>query len=106
MDKGPVLSVVARFEKALAARGVKVSKIILFGSFATGTAHEGSDIDLVVVSSDFAGKDYWARLNVLSAAIYEVLEPIEAHAMTPEEWENGTSWIVRHARDGELVYAR
>jgi len=104
MDKDAVLSVVGRFRRALETHGVKPSKIILFGSHATATAHPGSDIDLVVVSRDFDGKDYWARIDLLVAAIYDVFEPIEAVAMTPEEWESGDSAIADYARRGELVY--
>ncbi len=61
--------------------------MILFGSYATGKYKEGSDIDVVVISDNFEGKNYWERIDILSDAIYEVFEPIEAVAMTPEEWE-------------------
>ena len=105
MDRRAVVEIVERFRKALEARGVKASRIILFGSHASGDAREGSDIDLVVVSEDFRRKDFWGRIDVLSEAIYEVFEPIEAIAMTPEEWERGDSDIVEYARQGELVYS-
>ena len=86
------------------AENVKLQKIILFGSYSSGTQHEGSDIDLVVISEDFAGKDYWERIDVLANAIVKVFQPIEAIAMTPEEWERGDSLIVDFARNGEVVY--
>ncbi|KPK83585.1 MAG: nucleotidyltransferase [Phycisphaerae bacterium SM23_33] len=105
MDKEAVLKIARRFQQALLARGVKASKIILYGSYAKGEHHEGSDIDLVVISNDFADKDYWHRIDVLSDAIYELWEPIEAVAMTPEEWERGDSMIVQLAKDGELLYS-
>jgi len=79
--------------------------LIIFGSYAAGTYREGSDIDIVVISEDFAGKDYWKRIDVLSDAIYEVFEPIEAIPFTPEEWESGRSDIVEYSRKGEVVYA-
>lgn len=104
MDKNAVLRIIADYGKALEAEGIKPQKIILFGSYSTGTQHEGSDIDLVVISGDFAGKDYWERINILAAAIVKVFEPIEAIAMTPEEWERGDSLIVDYARNGEVVY--
>jgi uncharacterized protein len=104
VDKCTVLRIIADYGKALEAEGVKPQKIILFGSYSTGTQHEGSDIDLVVISEDFASKDYWERINVLAAALVRVFEPIEAIAMTPEEWERGDSLIVDFARHGEIVY--
>jgi uncharacterized protein len=104
MDKGAVLKIVADFGKALESEGVKPQKIILFGSHSTGTQREDSDIDLVVISEDFTGKDYWRRIDILSNAIFAVFKPIEAIAMTPEEWERGDSLIVDFARHGEVVY--
>ena len=55
------------------------------------------------VSENFTGKDYWERVNILTDAIYEIFEPIEAVAMTPEEWERGNSDIREFAREGEEV---
>lgn len=104
MDKDSVLTIIERFIQVLKRKGISVDKAILYGSYAHKTQHEGSDIDLVVVSASFVGKDYWERLKILSDAIYEVWEPIEAVAMTPEEWARGDGLIAQFARDGELAY--
>ena len=104
MDKKAALKILARFRKAIESQRIKLDKLILFGSYATGANREGSDIDVVVISKDFAGKDYWERTEILSQAIYDVFEPIEAVALTPEEWENRESAIVEYARTGEIVY--
>jgi len=104
MDKRTVLEIISRFRKAIESQGIRIDKLILFGSYASGRAIEGSDIDIVVVSEDFAGKGYWDRTEILSDAIYEVFQPIEAVAMTPEEWERGGSVIVDYAKSGEVVY--
>ena len=105
MDKKTVLDIISQFRNALEAKGTRVSRLILFGSYASGNAREGSDIDLVVVSEDFEGKGFWERIDVLSDAIYEVFQPIEAIALTPSEWEEGSSFAARCARDGETVFA-
>ncbi|MBN1359613.1 MAG: nucleotidyltransferase domain-containing protein [Sedimentisphaerales bacterium] len=103
MDKATVLKVAA-FGRALEAERIKPEKIILFGFYSTQTQRPDSDIDLVVISEDFAGKGYWQRIDVLAAAICKVFEPIEAVAMTPEEWRQGDSLIADYARNGEVVY--
>lgn len=104
MDKEAVLAVISEFREALESQGIRPQKIVLFGSYAAGTNRPDSDIDLIVISEDFEGKGYWERIDLLSAAIYEVFKPIEAVAMTPAEWEAGDSAIVDYARDGLVVY--
>jgi len=104
MDKEAVLDIISDFRKALESAGIRPQKIILYGSYATGQFREDSDIDLVVLSDDFQGKGYWQRIDILSEAVYAVFKPIEAVAMTPEEWAAGTSFIVDYARNGEVVY--
>lgn len=105
MDKSAALEALDRFREALEKQGVSASKVILYGSYAAGNWREGSDIDVVVVSPDFADKGYWDRIDVLAKAICDVWEPIEAVAMTPQEWEKGDSMVAHFAREGELVYS-
>lgn len=105
MDQSTVLKIIERFRNALERTGVKNSRIILFGSHAQNTAGQASDIDLVVISSDFVGKSFWERIDILTDAIYEVAAPIEATAMTPEEWEREDSMICSFARQGMLIPA-
>ena len=105
MDKESVVAVVEQFIRELQARGIRPQTVILYGSQATGTATEASDIDVVVISESFAGKSYWERIDVLTEAIYAVYAPVEAVAMTPEEWEAGDSAIVDYAGKGEVLYA-
>lgn len=104
MDKRTVIDIVTRFRHVIEARGIRPFKIILYGSYATGTNREGSDIDLVVISDDFNGKEYWERIDILADAIYEVFAPVEAVAMTPAEWDQGDSFISDYARSGEVLF--
>lgn len=104
MDKNAVLTIISDFKKALIEAGVTPDKIILYGSYAAGTARPDSDIDLVVVSDDFETMDYWQRIDKVSIAIYKVFQPIEAVAMTGREWQQGDSLIADYARNGEVIY--
>lgn len=100
-----ILNILKKFREAIERRGVRVVNLVLYGSQAQGTARKDSDIDVVVVSPAFVGMDYWQRIEVLSQAICEVWEPIEAVAMTPQEWKDGDSMIAQFARQGEMVYS-
>ena len=40
----------------------------------------------------------------MSDAIYEVFEPIEAVALTMEEWEKGESAVAEYAKEGEVIF--
>ncbi len=103
MGQDAIIKTIKQFEKALESCDIRVEHLILFGSYAAGTAREGSDIDIAVISPSFADKSYWERIDILSEAIYSVFAPIEASAFTPEEWAEGKSLIVDYARDGVLV---
>jgi predicted nucleotidyltransferase len=105
MGKAAVLKIIGQFKDALEKKGIRIERIVLYGSYAAGTQREDSDIDLVVISDNFLGLGYWQRIDLLSAAIYEVFKPIEAVAMTRTEWEKGDSFIVDFARNGEVVFA-
>jgi predicted nucleotidyltransferase len=45
----------------------KIEKIFLFGSYATGKTRKDSDIDLIVISSDFKRMNFLERLEFLSS---------------------------------------
>ena len=65
MDQETALTCIARFRDALEAKGIHVGRLVLYGSYATGQSHEGSDIDLVVVSDDFEGRGDTNNSNTL-----------------------------------------
>ncbi len=65
--------------------GINVEQMWLFGSFAKGTFHLGSDIDLIVVSPDWAQYSRQNRLETLGIAAARILAPIDAVGFTPEE---------------------
>ncbi len=89
MDKiSPELGrIITSYREELARQGIKVTAVYLFGSYAHGTQHDGSDIDLVIVSPDFAKLDLFERLQTLGRAAGRIWQPIEAYGVTPEEIE-------------------
>lgn len=78
-------AVIERYRNELEKMGIRCERVLVFGSQATGIAHEGSDIDLFVISSDWAPFTERERLEKLGIAAARILEPIQALGVTPEE---------------------
>ena len=74
----------------MARLDIQVTAIFLYGSYARDTRHEGSDIDLIVVSPDFVRLNLRERLELLGTAAARILEPIQAYGLTHEEIEQHT----------------
>jgi len=77
--------IIEKFKKELEKYNIHSERIILYGSYAKGNAREDSDIDLVVISSDFENMNLRERLEILGLAAGNVFEPIEALGYTPQE---------------------
>ena len=48
-----IRDIVKRFLDALTARGIRVEKAVLYGSYVSGKEHTASDIDIAIISPDF-----------------------------------------------------
>jgi len=74
-----VIKTVRSYAKEVAQAGISLRKVILFGSFAKGTQHEWSDIDVALVADDFTGVGIldtprFSRINLQTP--YIRIEPI------------------------------
>lgn len=77
--------IVKRYRVELEKMGIRPTRILLYGSQATGIAREGSDIDLIVISSDWKKYSQRQRLELLGIAAARILEPVQAQGFTPGE---------------------
>ncbi len=77
--------IIRRFRGQLEKMGIRAEKVMLYGSQLAGSASEGSDIDLIVISNDLANLTQRERLELLGIAAARVLEPIQAQGFTPTE---------------------
>ncbi len=77
--------VVKRYRIQLEKMGIHPTRVLLYGSQATGNAREGSDIDLIVISGDWEKYNHRQRLELLGVAAARILEPVQAHGFTPNE---------------------
>ena len=80
-----IAEVIEQYCAQLGEMGIRVERALLFGSYARGEEREGSDIDVLIVSSDFAALNTRERLERLGMAAARLWQPIEAIACTPDE---------------------
>jgi predicted nucleotidyltransferase len=85
--RSQIKEIISRYREELTQTGIRVAAVYLYGSYAHGLEHDGSDIDLIIVSLDFEGKNIRERLELLGIISARILEPIQAYGLTPEEVE-------------------
>jgi len=81
----------------LKKQGIKVSKIIVFGSIAKGTGDKYSDIDVAVVSPKF-GKNYQKEMVKLMLQSHKINNLIEPLPFNERELNNKYSALANEVR--------
>lgn len=80
MSKSEVKKIVRQYAELLKKNRIRFKQVYLFGSYATGKAHEHSDIDVaVVVGRAPSGKGYLDKKQSLWRCTHKVdsrIEPI------------------------------
>jgi predicted nucleotidyltransferase len=90
------------------ARALGPVAVGTFGSYATGTAHERSDIDLIVIHEQATRTPLHGR--AVRRHLPNVLWPLDIHVFTPPEFERRAlehlsfEWII--VRQAKLYYWR
>ena len=91
MERKTHQQVIAKFAKKL-RKDFKDAKIIFFGSRAKGSELQNSDYDLVIVSKNFEGINFYDR----TARVYDYwveAQSLEAICYTPKEFLQKSSQI-------------
>ncbi len=80
-----IINTVIKYIKTV-SKVYNVKAVYLFGSFAKGTNHEDSDIDIAIISDDFKDKiDDMSNLFMLTRNIDLRIEP---HPFSTEDFED------------------
>lgn len=102
MDQSAALEAVRFLGERLRRNAVQVSRLVLFGSHATGQASEESDLDVLIVSEDFQDKNIFERSRLVGECERETIRrfqvPLDVIMMTPEEFESEDSLMAQVAR--------
>lgn len=92
---------------AFLGQRIRVERVFLYGSYAYGVPRSRSDIDLVVLSPDFAPMDRRRRQEQLAIWAWQAgVGDIEALGLTPEEFElvSDLSLLGEVREKGIMVY--
>lgn len=90
-----VMKVARKFVRDVQKEGIRLHKAYLFGSYATGRAHRGSDIDVALISPDLSG---WIDdLEKIQNALRNRDPRIESVHFPPDTFvdENPLAWEVK-----------
>lgn len=79
----------------------KITKVVLFGSYATGKIHANSDIDLAIWLSDFP-KKHWSDNQVISHIVAKH-SPISPKFYSQNETENEDPFIGIIEKWGKII---
>jgi len=93
-----VMAQVKEYKKILQAEKLPMRGFYVFGSYAKGTQHKWSDIDVFVVSPKF--KDAWHGLSYLMKRLpYGLGWSIEPHGMNPRDFNNKYSTLATEVKE-------
>jgi len=100
LDKGTVISTVERYAD-LVVRELSPTAVVLYGSYAKESAHEGSDIDVAVIFNGFTGD--WlktsSRLWRLRRGISYDIEPILL-----DSTQDKSGFVANIFKTGQVIY--
>lgn len=86
-----IRNIVKKFVDSLTARGIRVEKAVLYGSYVLGKVHASSDIDIAIISPDF-GQNRFEEGKLLMQIAWRIDPRIEAVPISSESYEKDT-WI-------------
>jgi predicted nucleotidyltransferase len=84
-------NIVSRFI-ALVSVEFPVKGVYLFGSYAKGTAHDNSDIDIAIVSDKFEGRRFWDREKLGKYVIKSSFD-LEVHPYKTEDFTEDDPFV-------------
>jgi len=106
MDQKSILTdtpvnLIKKYRQVLVDDGITIDRIILFGSYAKGTAKPWSDVDVCVVSPMFGknGYDEMVRLMLLTRSVDDMIEPHPYNANDlADPWDPLAHEILTHGK--------
>ena len=87
-----VIEEIKKFIQEALKENIHISQAVLFGSFAKGTNHEWSDIDLAVVSEDFEGIRFNDNVKLGKPRVRSSAD-LQTHPFRPEDFNTRNPFV-------------
>jgi predicted nucleotidyltransferase len=102
-----VKRLVRRFVPRLEPK-VRVEKVVLFGSYVNGKPNEWSDVDIAVISNDFAKLNFWEQARFLAQRQAHEFSLLEVHPYTLKDYQCAShlTFLGEIKRTGKVIYTR
>jgi len=100
LDRNAVIETVRNYARDIEDKGVNPRKVILYGSFAKGTQHEWSDIDVALVADEFSGFTFNDLDLFPLVSIKKPYTRIEAKTYQTEYFRKGDPFINEILKEG------
>lgn len=83
--KNKIVVMLKEYKKKISNKA-KIEKMLLFGSQAKGVSKEGSDVDILLISSDFERKKYFQR-SPQFYLLWNYDYDVDIICLTPKEYK-------------------
>jgi predicted nucleotidyltransferase len=98
-----VKNTVRDFAKEIVSQGIPLRKVILYGSFAKGTQHEWSDIDVALVADDFTGVGFIDKERFSNIGIKNKYVRIETKTYPTDYFNEDDPFVNEIEKTGILI---
>jgi len=88
-----IKKILKRYKSELSKDRIRVTKMLLYGSYARGQARSHSDIDVIVISPDLKRFSLLKRQEYLAIKTMCVDAPLEVIGYTPAEFKNSSKTV-------------
>jgi len=99
LTRNAAIEIVGNYAREIQAQGILLRYVIMYGSFAKGTQHEWSDIDVALVADEFEGLPtdhyYFAHITIKKPYVR-----IEANTFPTEYFQQGDPFIEEIIKTG------
>jgi len=103
LTQNAAIEIVGNYAREVEAHGVHLSAVIMYGSFAKGTQHEWSDIDVALVADEFTGVGFIDKKLFPYIGIKKPYIRIETNTYPTEYFQKGDPFIEEIKKTGIVI---